>query len=231
MWYGVLFSVCAMVACADEGAATGQGRPSDEPTPLFVLSRLTSEAMRREALADEPRERGEAIRALCELHRRLQSDPRYDQVDKLQDLRGRVYSRLRRVQTELKREVAARRDAGVAKASAGRKVSPAELLEQQQQDELALAAADSLAASLQYMDAAIGGPNELVAHGGMAVADHGDALVDLIERTINPAFWDTNGGPGTIVYYQPLQCLVVRASGEVHHRLGGALEGLRAAGR
>jgi len=55
-------------------------------------------------------------------------------------------------------------------------------------------------------------------------------LVNLIERTIAPDKWDTVGGPFSIMYYAPLKVLVVRATDEVHHRVGDALGGLRAAG-
>jgi len=69
-------------------------------------------------------------------------------------------------------------------------------------------------------------------NGGAAVpGDYGAELVELIERTINPSFWDVAGGPGTIVYYRPLQCLVVRATAEVHGQVGGVLGDLRAAGK
>jgi hypothetical protein len=51
----------------------------------------------------------------------------------------------------------------------------------------------------------------------------------LIERTINPDFWDVNGGPGTIMYYPNLQCLVIRATGEVHEKIGGVVGGVRRA--
>ena len=68
--------------------------------------------------------------------------------------------------------------------------------------------------------------------GGRAgTPDWGPDLVELIERTIVPDFWDTNGGPGSIRYYYPLHALVVRATSEVHYRVGGLLEDLRAAGR
>jgi hypothetical protein len=55
--------------------------------------------------------------------------------------------------------------------------------------------------------------------------------VALIERTINPNFWEVVGGPGSIVYYAPLQCLVVRATAEVHENIGGSVGDVRAAGR
>jgi hypothetical protein len=54
--------------------------------------------------------------------------------------------------------------------------------------------------------------------------------VNLIEHTIAPTKWDTVGGPFTVMYYAPLKVLVVRATGEVHEQIGGALGGLRAAG-
>ena len=57
--------------------------------------------------------------------------------------------------------------------------------------------------------------------------DYGPDLVDLIKTTIAPDTWDDRGGPGTIYYYRPLQVLVIRQTGEVHHSVGGALRGLR----
>jgi hypothetical protein len=98
-------------------------------------------------------------------------------------------------------------------------------------DPATVVAADSLASSLALLDQIQGGPGYLLAHGGGPIpADNGRDLVELIERTINPAFWDVVGGPGTIVYYAPLQCLVVRATAETHGKIGGVLGDLRAAG-
>jgi hypothetical protein len=65
------------------------------------------------------------------------------------------------------------------------------------------------------------------AKGGAAVRDSGQELVDLIQTTIAPDSWDVNGGPGSIVYYQPLRVLVVRQTDRVHELLGGAVGGLR----
>jgi hypothetical protein len=71
-----------------------------------------------------------------------------------------------------------------------------------------------------------------MAFGGAAVPpDFGPDLVALIERTINPSFWDVAGGPGTVIYYRPLHCIVVRATSEVHGQIGGLVGDLRAAGR
>jgi hypothetical protein len=57
--------------------------------------------------------------------------------------------------------------------------------------------------------------------------DNGQALVDLIQRTIAPASWDVNGGPGAIVYYRPSRALVVRQRSEVHEQLQGVVRALR----
>jgi hypothetical protein len=55
---------------------------------------------------------------------------------------------------------------------------------------------------------------------------NGDALVDLIEKTIAPESWDINGGPGSIVYYGNLHALVVRQSEEGQSDVGNLLKAL-----
>jgi hypothetical protein len=169
-------------------------------------------------------EQAAAVRAMCDLHGEILRDPRYATSPVLKEYRGRLWSRLTKIKTELKQELA--RD---AKANQARLDDVATL---ESADRASVLAADSLAASLALLDQTQGGPGSLLAFGGGAVPpDNGAALVTLIERTINPAFWDTAGGPGTIVYYAPLQCLVVRATTEVHGQLGGVIGGLRGAGK
>ena len=56
---------------------------------------------------------------------------------------------------------------------------------------------------------------------------NGQALVELIQDTIAPDSWDIRGGPGSIVYFNPLRCLVVRQTGEGHDALGDLLGGVR----
>jgi hypothetical protein len=68
------------------------------------------------------------------------------------------------------------------------------------------------------------GPN---ARAGQGPQDNGQALVDLIKRTIAPTTWADLGGPGTIYYYRPLRVLVIRQTGEVHEKIGGVMGGLR----
>src|SRR5262249_46889964 len=140
----------------------------------------------------------------------------------LKEYRSRVWSRLSKIKTELKQQLA---------RGTNHRESLKDLATLEAADSLSLAAADSLAASLSLLDQSQGGPGRLMAFGGgPGPIDWGPDLVDLIERTINPAFWDVVGGPGSIIYYQPLQCLVIRASAEVHGNVGGLLGGLRKAG-
>lgn len=63
--------------------------------------------------------------------------------------------------------------------------------------------------------------------GGQGLPDNGQALVDLIKRTIAPTTWDDLGGLGTIYFYRPLRVLVIRQTGEVHEKIGGVMGGLR----
>jgi hypothetical protein len=218
-------ALCAAVLAADPAAvgSAGSGSPGSDARPFHEIHAEITELLRREAAAAEAGEQYRIVRRMCALHGEIVSDSRYTASDTLASYRAKLWSRLRRVQTDLKRELAkdeprrARQQVEPAAASI---------------DPQSLVAAESLSESLALLGESQGGPGYLVALGGRAVpADHGPELVDLIERTINPAFWDTNGGPGSIYYYAPLHCLVVRATSEVHAKLGATVEGLRAAGR
>lgn len=39
--------------------------------------------------------------------------------------------------------------------------------------------------------------------------DAGPELVELIQKTISPAHWNVNGGPGSIYYWRPGRALVI----------------------
>jgi hypothetical protein len=63
--------------------------------------------------------------------------------------------------------------------------------------------------------------------GGGPVAARAQELIDLIQSTIAPESWAVNGGRGTIVFYSPLNVLVIRQTAEVHHQIGGTINQLR----
>jgi hypothetical protein len=62
---------------------------------------------------------------------------------------------------------------------------------------------------------------------GGAAAAHANELIRLIQTTIAPESWDANGGRGTILFWGANPALVIRASGEAHHQVGQAMQGLR----
>jgi hypothetical protein len=45
-------------------------------------------------------------------------------------------------------------------------------------------------------------------------------LIDLIKHTVEPASWDSAGGPGTVVYDATRRALVIRQTAEFHGVLG-----------
>jgi len=193
--------------------------------PAFhEFQRQVSDLFKQEAQAKDPVARTAAIRAMCDLHRQLVRDSRYATSDVLKEYRARVWSRLTKIKTELKQQLA--RDAK------SNKEALADVAALETAEAAAVAAAESLGASLALLDGSQGGPGALLnLGGGPLAAANGADLVALIERTINPNFWDVVGGPGSIVYYAPLQCLVVRATAEVHENIGGLVGDVRAAGR
>jgi hypothetical protein len=185
------------------------------PRLIAEIERDMTAALRQEAVARS--QRGAAVQRLCEIHAAIVSDPRYATSDTLKSYRAKLWSRLTKVKQDLRRDVA--RDTGKPAAD------PAS------EQAMRLSAA-SMADALSLADSAAGAPTGLLARGGAAqIESNAQALIELIERTIDPDFWDVNGGPGTIFYYPNLQCLVIRATGEVHGKIGGVLGGVRDAGR
>jgi hypothetical protein len=188
-------------------------------TPFHEYQHGISELLKRESQAKTERDRAAAVVAICQLHAEIVQDSRYSESDVLKEYRSRLWSRLIKIKAELKAQLA--RDRTLRGA-----LDTLQVLEMANLG--SVAAADALAATLSLAGEIQGGPAPLLALGGAPVPpDWGPDLVELIERTINPAFWDVVGGPGTILYYRPLQCLVVTATAEVHGNVGKLLGGIR----
>jgi len=66
--------------------------------------------------------------------------------------------------------------------------------------------------------------------GNALVGDASQDLIDLIQRTIAPASWDVNGGPGSIYYFRPGHAMVISNTDEVHNQVGDVLDQLRRLG-
>jgi len=62
------------------------------------------------------------------------------------------------------------------------------------------------------------------ANGAKASAEE---LIEIIESSIKPESWETNGGTGVIRYFSIGHGLVIRATADVHGNLGGVLGQLR----
>jgi len=192
---------------------------SSSPPAFHEYQQRISELLKRESQTKDHRGRAAAVAEMCRLHGEIVHDERYSASDVLKEYRSRLWSRLTKIKAELKVQL-------------GRDHSNRGVLDRLQAleaaDSTSVAAAEALAKSLSLANEMQGGAAGLMALGGAAgPPDWGPDLVDLIERTINPAFWDVVGGPGTIVYYRPLQCLVVTATAEAHANVGNLLGGLR----
>jgi hypothetical protein len=211
---------CILLLVAAIGVEPGVARGSAAgDRPFHEFQKQISELLKRESQAKDTAARAAAVRGMCDLHHEIVHDPRYATSDVLKEYRSRLWSRLTKIKAELKQQLA-RNKANIDSLDTLSMLEAA--------DSLSVAAADSLGESLSLLDQAQGGAGRLFAFGGGAgPIDGGPALVELIERTINPAFWDTVGGPGSIIYYRPLHCLVVRATAEVHGNIGGLVGGLR----
>ena len=65
---------------------------------------------------------------------------------------------------------------------------------------------------------------------GMKNDDYGPDLVDLIERTIAPGTWESQGGPGRIYYWRNGRALVISQTQQAHEGLADMLEQMHVAG-
>jgi hypothetical protein len=206
----------------DSSASTKTKSASSQPAATSIapheLRAAVTAALRGEAIA-KPETEGAAVRQLVAIYRQLQADRRMAPTER-ERLRNKVRMRLlafgRVKAAELfKAQARARR---AQRRKSGRDQSPASI-------GLTNHAQTILAQVVGGMGQAFGGPAAAGQGGGQK--DDGQALVDLIQTVISPEHWDVNGGPGSIIYFGSMRVLVVRASDDVHHNLGGVMENLR----
>jgi hypothetical protein len=50
-------------------------------------------------------------------------------------------------------------------------------------------------------------------------------IINMVQGAVDPAMWNTNGGPASISFSPQAMALVVRASAEMHYSLTGQLFG------
>lgn len=213
----VTFILCSALALGAPASNTDSAKVNDaEVKPAKRLAaeidRDISTALRKEANAKSLRERGKAVEQLCTLHHEITSDERFTSLEQMQSLRAKIWGRLTKVKTELKRQLAKDGQPQLDDAQA----------------EAAQYASSNLAGAMSLADFATGSPSSYFGRGGASQTDvNAQQLIELIQRTISPDFWDVVGGPGAIFYYPQLQVLVIRATAEVHDDVGGLVGGLR----
>ena len=184
----------------------------------------SGEFWRRYQLARSWEQRELAIRELCGLYVELGANPHLEDSRALANCQRLLHERLQTIARRLQREETRSRSAQNPSSEAG------PLDEERHSFGDFAGVTDRLAEQLGLANQLSGGPALVFAYASgqpAGLPDHGPELVRLIESTIQPDFWERNGGAGRIYYYQPLRVIVVGGTTEVHNKLENLLNGLR----
>jgi len=188
------------------------------------MRRIASDMLRAEAVANSAVDKADAIAALCDAYVAIRMHPSYEQSEVLRSEGAQVRRRLitanRKLTDQLERDhiskpVSLSRRVDAAIESESRNPSNANNMATKSDAEARIVIANNAGTSGQGFGGA--GP------GG---ADESWALVELIQRTIRPDFWEVTGGPGSIRYFAMRRVLVVRATTQVHEELAALLRSL-----
>ncbi len=192
----MLFSVLAMLALTLFFAASSVAQ-----TPLTTLRRQTRDLLRHEAIAKNATKKDDAVTALCDLYVLIRQDDRYESSEMLQQDATKIRRRLLSVAKNRKNQL--KRDDILRPASLSSDVDAA------------------LAEAIKAPAEDYGKIGKLAFQGAHAAGafDNGWQLVELIQQIVEPDFWDTQGGPGTIRYFGIRRVLVVRATSDVHEQI------------
>ncbi len=168
-------------------------------TPLTTLRRQTRELLRQAAITPQGHQKDDAVAALCDLYVLIRQDARYTESEMLQQDAAKIRRRLLTIST--------RREAQLKRAEIPKSAS---------------LSSDVDAAIREALESEDPGKlGKLAFQGGQAAGgfDNGWQLVELIQRIVEPDFWDAQGGPGTIRYFALRRVLVVRATSDVHEQI------------
>ena len=184
--------------------------------------RDVTDALRSQAQADDG-EQPRAFVRLVSLYQQIIKDDTLHHSDRNQ-LRHKLRKRLIRVGSELPGDLKHRQHRVEVVRRRAKVEDRPDKLEMIKEDEAILAQWHDVLGQVG------GGFAQGGAAGGGDNLDHGEELVELIQRVITPDTWDVNGGPSSIVYYRGLKVLVISATSEVHEKIGGLADGLLRAG-
>ena len=218
----VFFLLVLLPGNLDDPLAASQvaGRLENPKPPsrsYTQIDRDISAFLRNEALAKSDFSRAAAIRDLCTLAIEVRYHERFESSLMMQTLKNRIRSRLEKIARKTARKYRTQ------------KLADNEILLGEGADEPDLDLL--LSQNLQLAGFSSGGPLTFFsrthgANGGGIIERNADDLIRLIQSTIDPSFWDVNGGVGTIVFYSPLNALVIRATEEIHYKIGGSISQL-----
>lgn len=179
---------------------------------FIEINREIKAWLNAEATSNTRFEQADCIYAMVELYSEIMQHPKLTVSPTLNGHRVVLRGRLMHVRDELRRKlVRAERSGEVDK------------------DSLLM---NSLMEQMRLADSLGGGVTSGLGLGGNAGAaelDSARQLIDLIESTIDPNTWESNGGQAVVIYYAPLHVLVVRANSNVHAKVALLLAKLRAA--
>lgn len=207
----------AVIDAATRGSSHSESRralvspASSEPRPLVEIRQELGQLLRDEATTEDRQVWRATVVQLVQLYAEIMCHERLRASRVLNGYRLRLRRRLIRVQKQLERELA--REGKSPRVTFKKRVVRRDDAEEPQ-------------LNMPSLSDGSDDRNRAGAYGGAPV-DDGMALVELIHRTISPEFWDVHGGPGTIFYYRQWHALVIRATPEIHERIGGVVRQLR----
>ena len=187
---------------------------SEEPESLARLTVHMRAKLKAEAVSRKSDKHAKAVVELCDFYAQLHSDTRYTQSETLRGLAARVRRRLLDVEEDIRLQM--KRDRIVRPEDMSAKLEAVDrYIAQQRSDSVG-----GLTYEVDKAEDAKGG------FGPGGIPDNGWMLVELIERTVDPNFWSSQGGPGVAVYYPLQRALVLRATTRVHEDVQALLQAL-----
>jgi hypothetical protein len=215
------------------GWAVAQSTQEDSQSerPIHEMRRDMKSFLQR-SKSDVPEDKAAAVYDLCILHHEVVTDSRFENNRSLVSVRAVVGNRLKKCKreyelAELRAERERKKQNRVLGIEEGDKS-----FEVDAETSTEYVLASTMAEYLHYTGSLTGGPAEVFtyANGNFAPGDAQD-LIRLIETTINPATWRTNGGSGDMFWYRPACALVVSASAQTQDQISDLLRQMRVLNR
>lgn len=185
-----------------------------EQVSTTELGRQVRKQLILHANAESAEAKDDAVAALCDLYVVMRSDSRFASSSMLRGDANKVRRRLLSVAKTREREL---RRGKVARPS-----NLTRLVDNAIDDAISSSQDDS-----SSEESAAGSASAFGNAAGGLVVNSGWSLVELIKRIIDPDFWDSRGGNGSIQYFAMRRVLVVRATSDVHQQIKDLLTALR----